>query len=90
MCLSVTTLMATYLVYMSKVSRYTVSCRFSKICIVWTLLKTFSSGDMVFNLFASYNYQRCSSFSTKNTPMVITKGIVYEPLARSDDVDYLK
>ena len=45
-CLSVTALAATYLVYMSKVRWYTVSCRLLKICIVWTSLKTFYSGDM--------------------------------------------
>ena len=88
LCLSVTTLVATYLVYTSKASRYTVSCRFLKICIVWTSMKTFSSGDMA--PFASHNDWRLSSFSTKNTPMIITNGTVYEPLARSDDVDYLK
>ena len=51
-------------------------------------MKTFSSGDMA--LFACHDDQQLSSFSTKNTPMVITNGIVYEPLARSDNVDYLK
>ena len=51
-------------------------------------MKTFSSGDMA--LFACHDDQRLGSFSTKNTPMVITNGIVYESLARSDDVDYLK
>ena len=58
------------------------------ICIVWTLLKTFHSGDMP--LFACHNDQQLGSFSTKNTLMVldtITKGIVCELLARS--VDYL-
>ena len=44
--LSVTVLPATYLVYVSKVRQHTVSCRLLKICIVWTLLKTFRSGDM--------------------------------------------
>ena len=33
-CLSVTALAAMYLVYMSKVMQYTVSCRLLKICIV--------------------------------------------------------
>ena len=44
------------------------------------------SEDMV--LFACHDDRRLGSFSTKNTPMVfdtITNGIVYEPLARSDD-----
>ena len=53
---------------------------------MWTLLKTFRSGDTV--LFACHNDRRLSSFSTKNTPMVldmITNGIVYELLAGSDD-----
>ena len=46
--MSVITLAATYmyLVYMPKVRRHTVSCRLLKICIVWTSLKTFRSGDM--------------------------------------------
>ena len=50
MCLSVTTLAATYLVYMSKVRRYTVSYRHY---IVWTSLKTFCLGDMA--LFACHD-----------------------------------
>ena len=85
-CMSVTALAATYLVYMSKVRRYTVFCRFLKTCIVCTSLKMFLSGDMT--LFACHDDQQLGSFSTKNTPMVlntITKGIVYEPLARSDN-----
>ena len=40
-CVSVTALVATYLVYMSKVRQHTVSCRLLKICIVWTSLKMF-------------------------------------------------
>ena len=44
--MSVTALAATYMVYVSKVRRHTVSCRLIKICIVWTLLKTFHLGDM--------------------------------------------
>ena len=86
MCLSVTALAATYLDYMSKVWRYTVSCRLLEICIVWTLLKMFHLGDMV--LFTCHDDQRLGSFSTKNTPIVldmITNDIVYEPLASSDD-----
>ena len=85
-CVSDTSLAATYLVYMSKVRRYTVSSRLLKICIVWTSLKMFCSGDMA--LFACHNDRRLSSSSTKNTPMVldtITNGLVYEPLARNDD-----
>ena len=65
------------------------SGRLLKIYIVWTLLKMFRSGDMA--LFACDNDQRFSSFSTKNTPMVldmIINGTVYQPLARNDD--YLK
>ena len=83
--MSVTTLTAIYLVYMSKVTRHTVSCRLSKICIVWTSLKTFPSGKA---LLASQDDRRLGSFSTKNTPVVldtIRNGTVYEPLARSDD-----
>ena len=52
---------------------------------MWTLLKTFDSGDMA--LFACHDDRRLDSFSIKNTPMVletITNGTVYEPLARSD------
>ena len=84
--MSVTALVATYLVYMSKVMRHTVSYRLLKICIVWTSLKTFHLGDMV--SFACHNDRRLGFFSTKNTPMVldtIRSGIVYEPLSRSDD-----
>ena len=53
------------------------SCRLLKICIVWTSLKTFHSGDMA--LFACHNDQRLRSFSTKNTPIVLDtiNGIVY-------------
>ena len=86
MCLSVTALAATYLVYISKVRRYTVSCRLLKICFVWTSLKTFRSGDMA--SFACHDDRLLSSFSTKSTPIVldtITNGTAYEPLARSDD-----
>ena len=80
--LSVTALAGIYLVYKSKVRRHSVSCRHLKICIVWTLLKTFHSGDMV--TFACNDDQGLGSFSTKNTPMVldtITNGTVYETLA---------
>ena len=66
---SVTTLAATYLVYMFKVRWHIVSCRLLKICVVWNSLKTFCSGDMV--LFACPNDQRFGSFSTISTPMVL-------------------
>ena len=69
-----------------KLRRHIVSCRLLKICIVWTLLKIFPSGDMA--LFACHNDQRLGSFSAKNRSMVldtIGNGIVYEPLARSDN-----
>ena len=46
-CVSVTALAATYLVYMSKVRRYMVSCRLLQVCIVWTSLQIFCSGDMI-------------------------------------------
>ena len=46
-----------------------VSCRLLKICIVWILLKTFPSGDMV--LFACHDDRRLSSFSTKNTTILL-------------------
>ena len=85
-CVSVTTLAATYLVNMSKVRQYTVSCGLLQICIVWTSLKTFCSGDMA--PFAYHNDQRLGSFSIKNTPMVldtIRNGTVHEPLGRSND-----
>ena len=52
MCVSITALVATYLVYVSKVRQYTVSCR---ICIVWTSLKTFHLEDMA--LFTCHNDQ---------------------------------
>ena len=41
LCVSVTTLAATYLNCMSKVRHHRVPCRLLKICIVWTLLKMF-------------------------------------------------
>ena len=57
---------------------------------MWTLPKTFRSGDMA--LFACHYDQRLCSFSIKktkqNAPMVldtITNDTVCEPLARSDD-----
>ena len=50
---SVTTLVATYLFYMSKVRWHTVSCGILKKYIVWILLKTFPSGDMA--LFACHD-----------------------------------
>ena len=74
--MSVTVLAATYVVYTSKVRRYTVSYRLLKICIVWTSLKMFRSGDIA--LLACHNDQRFSSFSTRNTPVVldtVTNGI---------------
>ena len=43
-----------------------------------------SLGDMA--LFACHDDQQLSSFSTKNTPMIIINGTVYEPLAKSDDI----
>ena len=45
-CLSVTTLAATYLVCMSKLRHHRVPCRLLKLCIVWISLKIFCSGDM--------------------------------------------
>ena len=84
-CLLATAPTATYLVYTSKVRRYWVSYRLLKICIVWTSLKSFCSGDMA--SFAYHNDRRLGSFSTKNTPMIldmITNGTVYELIARSD------
>ena len=45
-CVCVTALAATYLVCMSKVKHHRVPCRLLKICVVWTLLKMFCSGDM--------------------------------------------
>ena len=84
-CVSVTALAATYLVYMSKVRQYTVSCRLLKTYIVWTPLKMFGSGYMA--LFACHDDWRLSSFSTKTHQwfLTITQGIVYEPLGRNDD-----
>ena len=69
--LSVTTLAATYLVYMSKVRRHSVSCRLLKICIVWTSLKTFCSGDMA--LFACHDDRRLGPFSTKTHQWFLTQ-----------------
>ena len=45
-CVSVTMLAATYLVCMSKVRHHRVPCRLLKICIVWSSLKMFCSGDI--------------------------------------------
>ena len=87
--MSVTTLAATYLVFMSKVRHHRAHCRLLKICVVWTSLKMFCSGDMA--LFACHDDRRLGSLSTRNTPMVLDmtrNSNVYEPLARSDD--YLK
>ena len=78
-CLSVTTLAATYLVYMSKVRWCTVFRRLLKICYC---VETICSGDMA--LYACHDDQR---LATKNTPLdldMITNGIVYELLDRSD------
>ena len=71
---------------MSSVRQHIVSCRLLKACIVWTSLKTFPSGDMM--IFACRDDQQLGPFLTKNIPMVldmITNGIVYELLARSDN-----
>ena len=86
MCVSVTVLAATYLVYMPIVRQYTVSCRLLKVRIVWTLLKTFYLGNMA--SFACIDEQQLCSFLTKNPPMLlntIINGLVYEALPRSDD-----
>ena len=86
---SVTVLMATYLVYMSKVRQNAVSCKLLKICIVWTSLKRFVWE--IWRYLPATMTRQLGSFSTKNTPMVldtIRNGTVYEPLAKSDD--YLK
>ena len=88
LCVSVTVLAATYLVYMSKVRWYTVSCRLLKICtcIMWTSLKMFCLGDMA--SFACHDDWRLGSFLTKNTAKVldmITNCIVYEQLTRNDN-----
>ena len=45
-CVCVTALAAKYFVCMSKVRHHRVPCRLLKICIVWTSLKMFCSGDM--------------------------------------------
>ena len=58
---SVTVLVATYLVYMAKVRWHTISYRLLKICIVGTLLKTFPSGDMA--LFAHHDDPGYSALS---------------------------
>ena len=53
---------------------------------LWTSLKMVCSEDMA--RFACHNDRRIGSFSTKNTPILldtITNGLVYEPLARSDN-----
>ena len=45
--MSVTALAASYLLYMSKVRRYTVSRKLLKTCISWTSLKMIPSRDTV-------------------------------------------
>ena len=70
-CVSVTTLAATYVVYMSKARRHTVSCRLLKVCIVWTLLKMFRSGDMA--SFACHDDRRLGSFLTKTHQWFLTR-----------------
>ena len=80
-CVSVTVLAATYLVLCPKWGdiQFLVG-------IVWTLLKTFRSGDMA--LFVRHDDRQFGSFSMKNRQMVldtITSSTVFETLARSDD-----
>ena len=58
-------LVATYLVYMSKVRSHTVSCRLLKVHTVWTSLKTFHSGDMA--LFACHNDRRLDKKHTNGS-----------------------
>ena len=43
-CLSVTALVATYLVCMSKLRHHRVPCRLLKVCIMWISLKIFCLG----------------------------------------------
>ena len=53
---------------------------------MWTSLKAVYSGDMA--SFACHDAQQLGSFSIKNTPMLldmITNGLVYQLLAKSDD-----
>ena len=82
-CPSVTALAATYLVCRFKVR---VLCSLLKICAMWTSLKMFCSGDIAY--FACNDDRQLGSLSTRNTPTVFdmtTTGIMYEPLAKSDD-----
>ena len=78
----------------AKYNRYTsgpkhvqaLQCRLLKICIVWTSLKMFCLGDMA--SFACHHDWQLGSFLIKSTAIVfdtIINGIVYEPLATSDN-----
>ena len=54
LCVSITVLAATYLVYKSQIGCYKVPCGVSNVCIVWILLKTLCSPVL-----ASFAYNRC-------------------------------
>ena len=60
-----TRLAAIYLVYMSKVWFYTVSCRVLEICTMWTSLKTFRLEGMV--LFGYHNDRQLALSRQKHT-----------------------
>ena len=82
--MSVTMLVATYLVCMSKVRWHTVSYK-DVHCVDFTENVLFGRYSIQF---AYHDDRRLGSFLTKNTPMIldtIRNGTVYEPLDRSDD-----
>ena len=77
-----------YLVCMPKVRHHRAPYRILKICVVWILLKTFYSGDLVLLNFACHDDQQLGSLLMRNTPTIYyttTNNTVYEPLARSDN-----
>ena len=62
LCVSVTALAGTYLVYKSKVRCYKVPYGVSNLCIVWISLKTLCSPVL-----ASFAYNRCPPRSLRSS-----------------------
>ena len=66
-CLSVTMLAATYLVYVSEVRQYTVSCRLLKMCCVDFAENVFRLGDMALHMHLSATMTGDSALSRQKT-----------------------
>ena len=86
-CVSITALAATYLVYyVQSETVYSFLSAFKDLyCVDFT-------ENVSFGRYGVHDDWQLSSFSTKNTPVVldtITNGIAYEPLARARTDDYL-